>query len=150
MSYKVGDQVWLSSRNIRTTRPAKKLNYKYHGPFTIEKCVGSRAYKLELPSMFHNIHNVFHVSLLEPYRTTEGQAPSPPPLIEVEGEKHAEVEEILDSKMHYGTLQYLVKWLGFPVTGNKWLKAEDLGTAEEYVTDFHKKYPKKPSPDNLH
>ena len=150
MSYKVGGQVWLSGRNIRTTRPAKKLDYKYHGPFTIGKCVGSHAYKLELPSTFHNIHDVFHVSLFEPYRTTKGRAPSPPPLIEVEGEEHAEVEEILDSRMHYGTLQYLVKWLEFPVTDNEWLKAEDLGTADEYVTDFHEKYPKKPSPDNLH
>lgn len=68
----------------------------------------------------------------------------------MEGEEHAEVEEILDSRVHYGNLQYLVKWLGFPVTDNDWLKAEELGTAEEYVTDFHEKYPKKPSPDNLH
>ena len=150
MSYKVGDQVWLSGRNIRTNRPAKKLDFKYHGPFTIGKCIGSHAYKLELPSTFHNIHDVFHVSLLEPYRTMEGRTSSPPPLVEVEGEEHAEVEEILDIRMHYGTLQYLVKWLGFPVTDNEWLKAEDLGTAEEYVTDFHEKYPKKPSPDNLH
>lgn len=149
-SYKVGDQVWLSGRNIRTNRPAKKLDYKYHGPFTIGKCIGSHAYRLELPSTFHNIHDVFHVSLLKPYRTTKGRAPSLPPLIEVEGEEHAEVEEILDSRVHYGNLQYLVKWLGFPVTDNEWLKAEELGTAEEYVTDFHEKYPKKPSPDNLH
>ena len=71
-SYKVGDQVWLLSRNIRTTRPAKKLDYKYHRPFTIEKYIGMHAYKLELLSTFHNIHDVFHVSLLEPYRTTQG------------------------------------------------------------------------------
>ncbi len=100
--------------------------------------------------MFHNIHDVFHLSFLEPYRTTEGRAPSFPPLVEVEGEEHAEVEEILDSRVHYGNLQYLVKWLGFPVTDNEWLIAEELGTVEEYVTDFHEKYPNKPSPDNLH
>lgn len=80
-SYKVGDHVWLSGRNIQTTRPAKKLDYKYHGPFTIGKCIGSHVYKLELPSTFQNIHDVFHVSLLEPYRTIKGRAPSPPPLI---------------------------------------------------------------------
>ncbi len=150
MSYKVGDQVWLSGRNIRTDRPAKKLDFKYHGPFTIGKFIGSHAYKLELPSTFNNIHDVFHVSLLEPYRTMKGQTSSPPPLVEVEGEEHCEVEEILDSRMHYGTLQYLVKWLRFPVTDNEWLKAEELGTTKEYVIDFHEKYPKKPSPDVLH
>lgn len=52
--------------------------------------------------------------------------------------------------MHYSILQYLVKWLGFLVIDNKWLKAEDLSIAEEYITDFHKKYPKKPLPNNLY
>ena len=149
-SYKVGDQVWLSGRNTQTTRPAKTLDYKDHGPFTIEKCISLHAYKLELPSAFHNIYDVFHVSLLELYCTTEGWASSRPPLIELEDEEHAEVEEIFDSRVHYGNLQYLVKWLGFPFTDNEWLKAEELGTAEEYVTDFHKKYLKKPSSDNLY
>lgn len=100
--------------------------------------------------MFHHIHDIFHISFLEFYRTTEGRAPSPPSLIEVEDEEHAEVEEILDSRVYYGNVQYLIKWLGFPIIDNKWLKAEELGTAEEYVTDFYKKYPKKPSPDNLY
>ncbi len=131
MSYKVRDQAWLFGQNIRTNRPAKKLDFKYHGPFTIGKCIGSHAYKLELPSTFHNIHDVFHVSLLEPYRTIEERTPSSPLLVEVEGEEHAEVEEILDNRIHYGTLQYLVKGFGFPVTDNEWLKAEGLGTAEE-------------------
>ena len=43
-SYHVGDKVWLSGRNIRTIRPAKKLDYKYHDPFVISKCVGTQAY----------------------------------------------------------------------------------------------------------
>ena len=30
--YNVGDKVWLSSENIRTVRPTKKLNYKWLGP----------------------------------------------------------------------------------------------------------------------
>lgn len=68
----------------------------------------------------------------------------------MEGEEHAEVEEILDSRMYYGKLQYLVKWLGFPIMDNEWLKVEDLDTAEEYITDFYNKYPKKALPDNLH
>ncbi len=100
--------------------------------------------------MFHNIHDIFHVSFLEPYRTMEGRTSSSPPLVKVKGKEHAEVVEILDSRMHYGTLQYLVKWLRFPVTEKESMKAEDLGKAVEYVTDFHEKYPKKLSSDNLH
>lgn len=97
-----------------------------------------------------NIHNVFHVSLLEPYHTIEGRAPPPPPLIEVDGEDQAEIEEILDSRMHYGKLQYLVKWLGYSVTDNEWILASNIGAAKEDVAEFHQKYPLKPSPGNLH
>lgn len=52
--------------------------------------------------------------------------------------------------MYYEKLQYLVKWLQFLVINNEWLKAEELDIAEEYVTKFHNKYSKKPSPNNLY
>ena len=149
-TYKVGDKVWLSGRNIRTVRPAKKLDYKYHGPFMISRCIGTQAYQLDLPKSLENIHDVFHVSLLEPYHTIEGRAPAPPPLIEVHGEDQAEIEGILDSGVHYGKLQYLVKWLGYAVTDNEWVLTDDLGSAEEYMGDFHLKYPSKPSPEHMH
>lgn len=116
----------------------------------ISKCIGTQVYQLDLPEALRNIHDVFHVSLLEPYQTVEGRAPPPPPLIEVDGEEQAEIEEILDSRMHYGKLQYLVKWLGYSVSDNEWMLASNLGAAEEYVTEFHQKYPLKPSPENLH
>ena len=36
--------------------------------------------------------------------------------------------------MHYGRLQYLVQWLGFPVTDNEWLGAKKMQTSEKAVT----------------
>ena len=149
-NFKVGDVVWLSARNIRTCRPSKKLDYKFHGPFRILKCIGTQAYQLDLPEALKNIHDVFHVSLLEPYRTVKGREPEPPPFIDVDGEDQAEIEEVLDSKMHYGKLMYLVKWLGYPVTDNEWIAASDMAEANEYVAEFHSKYPRKPSPENQH
>ena len=74
MSYKFKDQVWLSGRNIKTTRLAKKLNYKYYEFFTIRKFVGSHTYNLELPSTFYNIYNIFYISFFKFYQTTKGQA----------------------------------------------------------------------------
>ena len=105
---------------------------------------------MDLPQALQNIHNVFHVSLLEPYHTIEGRAPPPPPMIEIDGEDQAEIEEVLASRMHYGKLQYLVKWLGYSVTDNEWIPVDELGAAEDYVAGFHRKYPLKPSPENLH
>ena len=101
-SYRVEDKVRLSGQNIRTTLPAKKLDYKYHGLFVISECVGTQSCQLDLPKALQNIHDVFHFSILEPYVTFEGRAPPPPPLIEVEGEDQAEIEKVLDSHIHYG------------------------------------------------
>jgi len=69
-AYQVGDLVMLNGRNIRTRQPSKKLDHKNHGPFQIEKIVSPLAIRLTLPRKW-KIHNVFHVSLLEPYRTSE-------------------------------------------------------------------------------
>jgi hypothetical protein len=65
-NFKVGNKVWLLRKNIATTRPCAKLDYKRLKPFKIAKLVGLMACQLELPPQF-KIHNVFHVSLLEPY-----------------------------------------------------------------------------------
>ena len=48
-SFEVGDKVWLDARNIRTTRPAKKLSERRLGPFRIESVIGKYAYRLSLP-----------------------------------------------------------------------------------------------------
>jgi hypothetical protein len=60
----VGDYVWLSSRNIASPRPSKKLDHRNLGPFKVVKKVGSHAYRLDLPRAM-DVHPVFHVNLLE-------------------------------------------------------------------------------------
>jgi len=67
----------LNGRNIKTRRPLRKLDHKSLGPFRIKKVVSPLAVRLMLPRKW-KIHNVFHVSLLEPYRTSEHQAPPDP------------------------------------------------------------------------
>jgi len=66
-SLQSGDVVWLLPRNIKTTRPSKKLDYKKIGPLKILAKIGTSAYKLALPPS-RAIHNTFHISLLEPYQ----------------------------------------------------------------------------------
>ncbi|MBW0542637.1 hypothetical protein O181_082352 [Austropuccinia psidii MF-1] len=65
-----GDMVWLSSKNIKSTRPTKKLSERWLGPFPILKKVSTHAYHLKLPSQWKSIHPVFHISLLEPVKTS--------------------------------------------------------------------------------
>ena len=46
--FKVRDTVWLDSQNIRTTRPSKKLDHHFLGPFLIMEKVLSHAFQLGL------------------------------------------------------------------------------------------------------
>jgi len=69
-----GDLVWLNSLNISTIRPSKKLDWKHLGPFKVVKRIDLQAYKLALPASMHYIHDTFHISLLDPTKST----PIPP------------------------------------------------------------------------
>jgi len=95
------DMVWLLPRNIPTTRPCKKLDYKKIGPFKILAKIGESAYKLDLPPSMR-IHNTFHISLLGLYHDDKfsSQQTQPPPPIIIEGEPEYELEQIIDSRLH--------------------------------------------------
>jgi len=117
-TYQVGDLVMLSGRNIRTRRPSKKLDHNNHGPFQIEKIITPLAVRLTLPRKW-KIHNVFHVSLLEPYRTSEHRAPPDPAKVlreadDIEQSEEYDVEEVVSSRKHGRRILYLVKWLDYP------------------------------------
>jgi len=92
-----GDMVWLLPRNIKTTRPSKKLDYKKIRPFNIMAKIGTSAYKLGLPPSMA-IHNTFHISLLEPYQDNQfpSQIKELPPPIQIEGEDEYQLDEIID------------------------------------------------------
>jgi len=74
-AYQVGDLVMLNSHNIKTRCPSKKLDHRNHGPFQIEKIISPLAVRLALPCKW-KVHNVFHFSLIERYRTSEHRVPS--------------------------------------------------------------------------
>ncbi|MBW0506317.1 hypothetical protein O181_046032 [Austropuccinia psidii MF-1] len=102
--------VWLYSKNIKSTRPTKKLFERWLGPFKILKKVRTHAYHLKLPSQCKYIHPVFHISLLEPVKTSTipNKHQEPPPPIIIEEEEEWEVSQILDSNLERGELWYLV------------------------------------------
>ena len=62
VTYDIGDKVWLSTKNISTDRPFKKLDHKMIGHFDI---IGKKdiLLELQLPQAM-KIHNVFHLNLL--------------------------------------------------------------------------------------
>ena len=121
--FKVGDQVLVSTRNMKSTRLKKKLDWKYAGPGRIMAQYGPSAFKVDLPGL-QNIHPVFHASLLEPFNPSS-QIPHP----EVEiaetltslGDDTWEVERIIERrKDESGRWLYHVKWAGYPENENSW------------------------------
>jgi hypothetical protein len=145
--FQVGDQVWLDARNLRTSRPAHKLDYKRIGPYSITAKIGTRSYRLDLPKSM-KIHPVFHVELLEKYRKDPipGRTPIPLPPVIVDGEKEYVVESILDSRLYRGKLQYFIHWRNYPVSARTWEPEENVQNAPQPIERFHKAHPKKPGP----
>ena len=157
-TFEEGDLVMLDGRNIKTKRPSKKLAPKKYGPFKILKKIGTRAYRLELHSRWR-IHNVFHVSLLEPYAQNEieGRAQTRPEPEEINGDLEYEVEKIVRSEIRNSTKKvngrnkrvktqfYLVKWKGYPEDECTWEPGHHLTSAEEKVEEFHQSHPQAPT-----
>jgi hypothetical protein len=93
--FEEGDRVWLEARHLNLPYQTRKLAPKRHGPFTITQRISPVAFKLELPPTW-TIHDIFHASLLTPYKEMEeyGTNYTRPPLEMEEGEEEYEVEHV--------------------------------------------------------
>ena len=149
--YSVGDKVWLSSENIRTTRPTKKIDYKWLGPYTIDRVISHNAYRLKLPASFGQVHPVFSVTLLRPYdddpiTERQGRHPPPPSPVVCDGIEEYKVEKILDSWIFCWKVEYLVRWKGYGVEEDEWQPSRDVRGSKRLVAGFHRTHPQAPRP----
>ena len=121
VQFSMGDLVLLSTTNLRMKNIPSKLQRKFVGPFSIVDKISPLVYKLQLPDTW-KIHNVFHISLLRPWRqslySTEQQQVVPE--IEApEAEQTSETEKVLRWRwVRQGrrlTKKYLVLWRDQPV-----------------------------------
>lgn len=138
-AFKVGEKVWLSSKNLSTTRPSKKLGARYLGSFEIIADYGS-AFKLQLPEKMR-IHNVFHVELLERYHpnTLPSCTLEEPPEPEVvDGEHYFSIERILNDKLEGGKQKYLVRWEGYGPSHDTWEPDDDIAADSALVLEYQK------------
>ena len=109
--YQVGDQVWLSQKNIpHGTLQPKARKYR------VVEVPNSHSVKLDVPG---RMHNVFHVDMVRlagknRFPSQPEHDPQPEPIIaEDDQEPEYLVEKILDEKKYWKTRKFLVKWAGY-------------------------------------
>ena len=127
---KEGDRVYLLTKNLKSKRPSRKLDYMKVGPFLIEEVRSPVNYKLKLPTDT-KIHPVFHISLLEP-------ADSTTPLQETfhfEDEEEHTVEKILEQRGQ----KYLIKWKDYDYTENTWEPFKNLANCQQLLQEFQQR-----------
>ena len=132
-------KVWLEGTNLKLpSNIMPKLAPKRYGPFEVVAQVSKVAYKLRLPQNW-KIHDIFHASLLTPYRETEQHGPNflKLPSEIIEGKPEWEVNHIIKERTFgcWKKKQYLVCWKGYPSSHNKWIASEDLH-APDLLAEF--------------
>ncbi|KAJ1039706.1 hypothetical protein NDA10_003202 [Ustilago hordei] len=127
IEFKVGDMVYINRRNWKTRRPTPKLDTWFAGPYPVQEWVGCRAYRITLPANLR-VHDVFHVSMLEPARTSSlpqrAEQPTIPSL--PDEDLDFEVEALIDKRSHNGTTEYKVLWRGYSEEAASWEPVENL------------------------
>src|SRR5580693_1922482 len=141
--FKEGERVWLDGTHLKLPYETMKLAPRRYGPFHITSKVSDVAYCLRIPEKW-KIHNVFHASLLTPYKETEKHSPNflePPPDL-IDGEEEWEVEEILGDRQHRHKRQYLIQWKGYAPAHDSWVDESELH-APDLIDAYKRKNTRK-------
>ncbi|GBG92241.1 hypothetical protein CBR_g54784 [Chara braunii] len=140
--FKVGDDVLIDTRHLQLEADTlRKFRRRFLGPCRILQAVGSDttsspvSFRVKLPYYLRQarVHDVYHVSLLRPYRRLSerfvGRPYERPPPIMVDGDEEFLVSDIIgrritdDNPPH---VEYLVRWKGYPDEEATWEPLEHL------------------------
>lgn len=85
------------------------------------------------------IHPIFYVSLLEPYTDSIilGKMPLPAPLIEMNGHEEYEVDQVFESHLRHGKLEYPIKWSNYDIHKCTWELTRNLVKRLYKIHEFH-------------
>ncbi|GBG72686.1 hypothetical protein CBR_g12254 [Chara braunii] len=149
--FKVGDDVLIDARHLQLEADTlRKFRRRFFGPCRILQAVGSDtasspvSFRVKLPDYLRQarLHDVYHVSLLRPYRRPSerfaGRPYERPPPIMVDGHEEFLVSDIIgrrvtdDNPPH---VEYLVRWKGYRDEEATWEPLEHLQHARMLVLE---------------
>ncbi len=111
VTYEVDDWVWLSFRNVKTTRLCKDLKDKQLDLYQIIAKV-STSYHLHLSVSMKHLHLIFSLKLLRSCSEDflSEQYSESLRSITIKDDEHWEIDDILNFRRYRGQIQYKVKW----------------------------------------
>ncbi|KAI4889260.1 hypothetical protein NFI96_013521 [Prochilodus magdalenae] len=124
-TYRRGQRVWLSAKDLPLRTSSRKLAPRYVGPFKVDRRVNPVTYRLLLPPSMR-VHPVFHVSRLKPFLCGGTAPPRPPAPRLFQGALAYTVRRLLDSRRVRGGTRYLVDWEGYGPEERCWVPARHI------------------------
>ena len=101
--------------------------------------MGGNAYCLDLPDCMHQVHNVFHVSLVKPYRSDGCNHPPPPPAL-IDDCPEWTVEQVLDHRVvkhgRQSKAEYLIHWEGYGYEHNAWETSANVANSLDCIQNY--------------
>ncbi len=145
VNYEVNDWVWLSFKNVKTTRSCKDLKDKQLELYQIMIKV-EIFYYLHLLISIKQLHSVFSLKLFCFYFNdflSEQHSESLRSLT-IEDDDHWKINDILNSRRYQDWIQYKIKWTELN-RDNEWyyVDKEEFKNSKEVLVEFHKLYSDK-------
>ncbi len=146
VTYEVDDWIWLSFRNIKTTRLCKDLKDKQLDLYQITAKIDI-FYHLHLSVSMKHLHSIFSLKLLRLYSEDflSEQHSESLRLITIKDDEHWKIDNILNFRRYQDRIQYKVKWKDLD-RNNEWyyVDKEKFDDSEKVLNEFHKLYLCKP------
>ncbi len=145
VTYEVDDWVWLSFRNVKTTRLCKDLKDKQLNLYQITVKVNI-FYHLHLSVSMKHLHSMFSLKLLQSYSEDflSKQHSESLRSITIKDDKYWKIDNILNFRRYWGQIQYKVKWTDLD-KDDEWYYVDKgkFNNSEKVLNEFYKLYSNK-------